>query len=105
MAITTDDGEMVREADHVAALVEGSAETNFLGVTKVLSARLPITQVVELEAIAEKSGKTRNAMLSMLLAVGIEEVRAGLKPKTIKEINASVNQRMAIEIEHLEGAE
>lgn len=105
MAITTDEGEVIREADHVAALVEGNAETNYMGVTKVLSARLPLTQVVELEAIAEKSGKTRNAMLSLLLAVGIEEVRAGLKTKTLKEINASISQKMAVEIEQMEGGE
>ena len=52
MAIETDDGQVIREADHVAALIEGNADTNFMGVTKVLSARLPMVQVAEIEAIA-----------------------------------------------------
>lgn len=105
MAIETDDGQVIREADHVAALIEGNADTNFMGVTKVLSARLPMVQVAEIEAIAEKSGKTRNAMLSMLLSVGIEEVRAGLKTKTLKEINANMNQKIFEEIEQMQGGE
>lgn len=105
MAIETDDGQVIREADHVAALIEGNADTNFMGVTKVLSARLPMVQVAEIEAIAEKSGKTRNAMLSMLLSVGIEEVRAGLKTKTLKEINANMNQKISEEIEQMQGGE
>lgn len=105
MAIKLDDGEVVREAEHVAALIEGNADTSFMGVTKVISARLPMPQVAEIEAIAEKSGKTRNAMLSMLLAVGIEEVRAGLKTKTLKEINASMNEKIAHEVEQNEGEE
>ena len=105
MAIETEDGEVIREADHVAALIEGNADTNFMGVTKVLSARLPMVQVAEIEAIAEKSGKTRNAMLSMLLAVGIEEVRASLKTKTLKEINANMNQKIIEEIEQMQGGE
>lgn len=105
MAIETEDGEVIREADHVAALIEGNADTNFMGVTKVLSARLPMVQVAEIEAIAEKSGKTRNAMLSMLLAVGIEEVRASLKTKTLKEINANMNQKITEEIEQMQGGE
>ena len=105
MAIETDDGQVIREADHVAALIEGNADTNFMGVTKVLSARLPMVQVAEIEAIAEKSGKTRNAMLSMLLSVGIEEVRAGLKTKTLKEINANMNQKISEAIEQMQGGE
>lgn len=96
MAIELEDGEVIREADHVAALLEGNATTNFVGVTKVISARLPLHLLAELEAFAEKGGRSRNAMLAMLLDVGLEEVRSGLKAKTIKEIDASKNQKLSV---------
>ena len=44
-------------------------------------------------------------MLSMLLSVGIEEVRTGLKNKTLKEINANMNQKISEEIEQMQGGE
>lgn len=94
MAIELED-EVIREAQHVAALIEGNATTNFVGVTKVISARLPLHLLAELEAFAEKSGRSRNAMLAMILDVGLEEVRAGLKAKTVKEIQASSGKKLA----------
>ena len=95
MAIELEDGEVIREAEHVAALIEGNATTNFVGATKVISARLPLHLLADLEAFAEKSGRSRNAMLAMLLDVGLEEVRAGLKPKTVKEIQTSSDNKMS----------
>lgn len=91
---TLDDGEVVREADQAAAIVEGRGETNYVGPTKVISARIPTSVLNRLQALANKSGKTRNATVITLLEVGIEEVRARLSAKTLDqlaEIEAELN--------------
>ena len=97
MAIELEDGEVIREAEHVAALIEGTASTTFNGLTKVISVRLPLHQIAELEAFAAKSGRSRNAMVALLLDVAFEEVSAGLKAKTRKEIDATKNAKLSEE--------
>ena len=103
MAIELEDGEVIREAEHVAALIEGTATTRFMGATKVISVRLPILQIAELEAFANQSGRSRNAMVALLLDVAFEEVRAGLKAKTLKAIEAQKNVKISEEMAAFNG--
>jgi predicted DNA-binding protein len=84
--LTTDEGEVIQAADQVAAIVEGRGENTYIGVTKVTSVRLPLHLAVKLQALAHKSGKTRNAMMVNLLEVGLEEVYQRLAPKTLEEL-------------------
>lgn len=79
--------EGTRAADHAAALVEGRLKTEYIGTTRVISVRLPKDLSVQIQALATKSGKTRNATIATLLQVGIEEVRARLEPETIQELD------------------
>jgi len=102
MAIELDDGTVIKAADHAANIVEGRGSSDYIGMTKVISSRLPINLVAEVQALANKSGKTRNAMISALLEVGIEEVRGRLKTKTLREINSFVNQAILDELAAIE---
>ena len=87
MSFVTDDGDRITEADHAAAIVEGRGETNYAGSSKVISIRLPSDIVVRAQAMAHKSGKTRNAMMCTLLEVGLEEVRQRLAPETLQTLH------------------
>lgn len=84
--LTTDEGEVIQAADQVAAIVEGRGENTYIGVTKVTSVRLPLHLAVKLQALAHKSGKTRNAMIVNLLEVGLEEVHQRLTPETLAQL-------------------
>lgn len=83
---TTDDGEKISAADHAAQIVEGTGKTEYIGSTKVISVRLPVLLANRLQALAQKSGKTRNATVSMLLEVGLEEVASRLSDETCEEL-------------------
>lgn len=83
---TTEENEVVMAADQVAAIVEGRGENSYVGVTKVTSVRLPLHLSVKLQALAHKSGKTRNAMMVNLLEVGLEEVYQRLSPETVEQL-------------------
>ena len=86
--ITLDNGEEISAAEFAAGMVEGTAKTEYVGGTKVVSARLPVHLAVYLQAMAQKMGKTRAACMEMLLEVGLEEVRKHLSEATVKELFA-----------------
>lgn len=85
--ITVDKDDQLSAAEFAAALVEGNAKTEYSGGTKVISVRLPVHLAVQVQALAQKSGKTRNASVEMLLEVGLQEVRAHLSDETCKELH------------------
>ena len=84
---TLEDGEEIRVADHAAQIVEGTGKSEYIGATKVISVRLPSVLAVRLQALAQKSGKTRNATVATLLEVGLEEVRVRLSEETCQELH------------------
>jgi predicted DNA-binding protein len=84
--ITTEDGEEISAADHAAGIVEGTGKTEYRGITKVISVRLPLHLAIQLQALAQKSGRTRNATVATLLEVGLEEVRMRLSDETAQEL-------------------
>ena len=84
--IHLDYGEVISAAEHAANIVEGRGDTQRIGVTKVISVRLPTTLLAELQGLAHKSGKTRNFTIETLLEVGLEEVKARLSEKTLQQL-------------------
>lgn len=81
-----DDGEVLTAADHAAGIFEGTGNSTYIGMTKVISVRLPLLQFVNLQALAHKSGKTRNSTIVTLLDVGLEEVESRLSPETLSQV-------------------
>lgn len=88
MSITTDDGEVIKAVDHAAAIVQGRGKTEYVGATKLITIRIPMPLAVHLQAMAQKSGKSRNATIATLLDVALEEVRERLDDETIQELQA-----------------
>ena len=86
MPITTDDGDVIKAADHAAAIVEGRGKTEYVGTTKLITIRIPMPLAVQLQAMPQKSGKSRNATIATLLEVGLEEVRERLDETTLDDL-------------------
>ena len=86
MAFTLDDGEVIKAADHAAAIVEGRGKTEYVGVSKLITIRVPDHLAIKLQAMAHKSGKSRNATIATLLEVGLEEVSERLDLQTIEQL-------------------
>ena len=86
MAFTLDDGEVIKAADHAAAIVEGRGKTEYGGLTKLITIRSPMHLAIQLQAMAQKSGKSRNATIATLLEVGLEEVSERLDLQTIEQL-------------------
>lgn len=86
MSFTTDDGDVIKAADHAAAIVQGRGKTEYIGTTKLITIRIPMPLAVQLQAMAQKSGKSRNATIATLLEVGLEEVRERLDESTLADL-------------------
>jgi hypothetical protein len=84
--IQVNEAEYISEAEHTANIIEGRAESNYVGVTRPVSVRIPLHLSVQIQTLAHKSGKTKNAMMIRLFTVGIEEVQKHLSDETNKEM-------------------
>ena len=84
---TTDDGEVMTAAEQAASIVAGTGKTEYIGVTKVLSVRMPQHTADRLQALAHKSGKSRNATICTFLDVAIEEVEKHLSKEVLREVD------------------
>jgi predicted DNA-binding protein len=93
--IALENGEIVSSADHVAGIVERLGKTEYVGITKIVSIRIPLNLFIDLTALAHVSGKSRNSMISNLLEVGIEEVKSRLSPETLRDIDAVSAEQLA----------
>lgn len=85
--IELDDGTKISEAEHVAGIIQGTANTEALAVTRATSVRLPLSLIARLDAFAGVSGKTRNYIIDRMLEVGMEETTKHLDKVTLKNLN------------------
>ncbi|MDH0383725.1 hypothetical protein [Comamonas aquatica] len=92
----------VSQAEIAAGMVEGTAKTDYMGETKVISVRIPASMIVLVQAMAQKMGKTRNAAVAMLLEVGLEEVRKRLSDETVQELH-EIEQELFRDLYNLNG--
>lgn len=99
MAFTLDDGEVIKAADQAAAIVEGRGKTEYVGTTKLITIRIPMPLAVQLQAMAQKSGKSRNATIATLLEVGLEEVRERLDETTLEDLQ-TIEQELFTDEHH-----
>lgn len=88
MAFVTEDGDVIKAADVAASEVESRGKTAYVGSTKLISIRIPAHLIIQAQAMASISAKSRNAMISTLIEVGLEEVRERLDAVTLHELDA-----------------
>jgi len=84
--ITLDDGTTISGAEHLAGIVEGTAETEMTAVSKVVSSRLNVDILARVDAFASVAGKSRNFMVEQMLEVGYEAAFSHLSKVKQKEV-------------------
>lgn len=92
-------------AEQLAAVIAGNGTTRYIGTMRPILARIPETQLVDLDAMAKMSGKSRSAMVVHLLDVAIEEVRRVSTPAALKRIDAEALSAFQVLQQFPEGAE
>ena len=84
--ITTEDGIEITEAEHLAGIVEGTAETEMTMVSKVVSSRLNADILARVDAFASVAGKSRNYMIERMLEAGYEAAFSHLSKAKQKQV-------------------
>jgi predicted DNA-binding protein len=80
--------EDVSAADQLAAVVAGTGISASSSVARAISYRVPVSTLSRVDALAAKSGKSRNAMLNLLVNVGLEEVFVRLSQDDFREVQS-----------------
>ena len=92
-------------AEQLASVIAGSGTTRYTGTMRPVLARIPETQLVELDAMAKLAGKSRSAMVVHLLDVAFQEVRRASSPDVLKRIDAEAFAALQVLEKFPEGAE
>ena len=88
--IENEDGEVIdviTAVQQVVSIVEGHGRAVNEGTSKVTSVRLSVNLLSKVQGLAQKSGVTRNAMIAMLLEVGVDEVTGHLSPQVSQQLS------------------
>jgi hypothetical protein len=99
----------VTYAQHVANLVSGTAKNDLTASAKSIAHRIPVHLCASVDAMAHHSGKSRNAMINLLINVGLSEVRAELSEEVAqslvvaesKALAALLDQRLVADIDSI----
>ena len=94
MKIQVSENEFVTQAEHVANVISGTGTSGMTHAAKAVVYRCPINILVVLDSMAEQSKKSRNAMINMLLQVGIDEVRENLDQDVIEKLSIAEAKAM-----------
>ena len=67
------------EIEFLADMVSGNGETEFVGVTRAITLRLPITLYATVKAMAENSkGQSMNTVVEQMVRVAIDQLEEQL---------------------------
>jgi len=94
--ISTQDGEHITEAKHLASVIRGTGKTTIKAVARPFIVRAPIYLLADIDAMAKSAGQSRNSMTIQLLKVAIEETKANLDAATCQKIDGDAFQAMAV---------
>ena len=87
MKMQISETEFVTQAEHVANVISGTGSSGNMHAAKALVYRCPINILVVVDSMASQAKKSRNAMINLLLQVGIDEVRENLDVSTIEKLS------------------
>lgn len=76
----------ISEAKKVAAIIIGTGKTDSMIAMRPVSVRIDLCTLARIDAMADKSDKSRNDMINMLLDVGCESVWENLEHEQIEEL-------------------
>ena len=94
--ITTEDGEHISEAEHLASVIRGTGKTTIKAVARPFIVRTPIYLLADIDAMAKSAGQSRNSMAIQLLNVAIEATKANLDTATRQKIDGDAFEAMTV---------
>lgn len=84
-------------AEHVAGMISGTSTTRAKAIVRPVLVRLPLNQLITIDAMCELAGKSRSQMAVNLLEVGIDCVMKELQSGAIERLH-EVAQRIASDL-------
>ena len=84
-------------AEHVAGMISGTATTKAKAVVRPVLVRVPLNQLMVIDAMCELAGKSRSQMVVNLLEVGIDGVSKELQSEAHDRLH-SVVRRIASDL-------
>lgn len=76
--------------EHFASMVSNRGNSQYLGVNKVISVRLPIHVFIKIEALTKFSGQTRNKLLVAALDGAMEYAISELSAEDSKKFDSVI---------------
>ena len=73
-------------AEHLAVMLAGRGQTQISGLMRPVLSRIPESMLVEVDAMAKVMGKSRSAVVVLLLEVGIHAVRNEIDEDTAERL-------------------
>ena len=92
--ITTEDGEHISEAAHLASVIRGTGKRSIRAVARPFIIRAPIYLLADIDAMAKSAGQSRNSIAIQLLNVAIDETKAKLDTATREKIDGDAFEAM-----------
>lgn len=93
------------QAEIISEMVSGRADHTSQSMVRAISQRVPVTTLSRVEAMANLSKKSRNAMINLLLEAGIDSVFPLLDKKTAKAFHVSSSKIAKAMLENAENLE
>lgn len=76
----------ISNAELLAAVVAGTVKQSSIHSLKPIAYRVPVSLLARVDALAQKSGKSRNSMLNSLLEVGLDALFPLLNPADAQDV-------------------
>lgn len=77
-------------AEQVAGMISGTATIRAKSVVRPVLVRIPLNQLMTIDAMCDLAGKSRSQMVVNLLEVGIDSVSEKLRPDAVDRLNEAV---------------
>ena len=87
----------ISEADMVAAELQNTGKSSYVGSLHSMSVRIPPHQVAQVEAIARRLGKSRNAAFTRVLSSGFDAICRSLSPEDAQKL---IDEAASIQISY-----
>jgi hypothetical protein len=94
----------VSTAEAVAAVISKTGTSGWAGLVKTITYRIPLADLSRVDAMAAEAGKSRNAMLNLLLSAGLDAVQKELPRKVAKAVGQRQVQAVAALLEGVQEA-
>ena len=85
----------ISNAEFLAAVVAGTVKQSSIHSLKPIAYRVPVWLLARVDALAQKSGKSRNSMLNSLLEVGLDALFPLLNPADAQDVNERESAALA----------